>query len=69
MIGTVEISTTSTAHHGEAAKHFDKRDYAPAAHAAHIAHGHARRSAFHGDEAATHYIEHYGKSGPTAEIA
>jgi hypothetical protein len=34
-----------------------------------MAHRHAHHSVFHGDEAAMHHVEHYGKSHPTAEIA
>jgi hypothetical protein len=56
-------------HHGQASKHCDAKDYVLAAHEALIAHGHAQHSVFHGDEAAKHHVEHYGKSGPTAEIS
>jgi hypothetical protein len=55
-------------HHGQAAKHYEQKEDALAAHEAQIADDHARRSVFHGDEAAKHHVEHYGKSGPTAEI-
>jgi hypothetical protein len=56
-------------HHGQACKHHDAKEYAQAAHEVQIAHGHAQRSVFHGDEAAKHHVEHFGKSGPTAEIS
>jgi hypothetical protein len=56
-------------HHGQAAKHRDEKDFALAAHEAQIAHGHAQHSVFHDNEAAKHHVEHYGKSGPTAEIS
>ncbi len=55
-------------HHGLASKRFEGGDYALAAHEAQIAHDHAQRSVFHGNEAAKHHVEHYGRSGPTAEI-
>lgn len=55
-------------HHSQAAEHFEKNDYTKAAYEANIAHGYARHSLFHGDEAAKHHVEHYGKAGPTAEI-
>jgi hypothetical protein len=56
-------------HHGQASKHCDGKDYALAAHEAQIAHGHAQHSVFHGNEAAKHHVEHYGKAGPTAELS
>jgi hypothetical protein len=56
-------------HHDLACKHCDARDYGLAAHEAQVAHGHAQHSVFHGNEAAKHHVEHYGKSGPTAEIS
>jgi hypothetical protein len=56
-------------HHGEASKHYDAKEYALAAREVEIAHGHTQRSVFHGDEAAKHHVEHFGKSGPTAEIS
>jgi len=55
-------------HHDQAAKHDEKKDHVPAGQEAQLAHGHARYAVFHGDEAAKHHIEHFGKSGPTAEI-
>jgi hypothetical protein len=55
-------------HHERAVKHHDENDDTLAVHEARIADDHAQRSVFHGDEAARHHTEHYGKSGPTAEI-
>ena len=55
-------------HHHEAAKLCDDKDYARAAHEAQMAHRHAHYSIFHDDEAAMHHVEHYGKSGQSAEI-
>jgi hypothetical protein len=48
---------------------YDAKEYALAAREVEIAHGHTQRSVFHGDEAAKHHVEHFGKSGPTAEIS
>jgi hypothetical protein len=56
-------------HHGQASKDYDAKEYAEAAHEAQIAHAHAQRSVFLGDEAAKHHLEHFGKSGATAEIS
>jgi hypothetical protein len=56
-------------HHVLASKHCEEEDYELAAQEAQIAHGHAQHSVFHGNEAAKHHVEHYGKSGPTAEIS
>ena len=55
-------------HHGNAAGHGERKDFALAVEEAEMARGHARQAVFHGDEAAKHHAEHYGKSGPTAEI-
>jgi hypothetical protein len=55
-------------HHLQAAKHLDEKDYELAAHEAQIAHRRAHFSIFHDDEAAMHHVEHYGKSGQSAEI-
>jgi hypothetical protein len=55
--------------HRQAAKHCEADDDASAVQEAHVAHGHAQASVFHGDEAAKHHVEHYGKSGPTAELS
>jgi hypothetical protein len=56
-------------HHRLASKHCDGKDYAMAVQEAQIAHRHAQHSVFNGNEAAKHHVEHYGKSGPTAEIS
>jgi hypothetical protein len=56
-------------HHGQASKHYDAKEYMQAAHEMQIAQGHAQHSVFHGDEAAKHHVEHFGKSGPTAELS
>jgi len=56
-------------HHAQAAKRLDEKDYELAAHEAQMAHRHAHYSIFHDDEAAMHHVEHYGKSGQSAEIA
>jgi hypothetical protein len=55
-------------HQNLAAEYFNGNDQEKAEYEANIAHGYARRAIFHGDEAAKHHVEHYGKSGPTAEI-
>jgi hypothetical protein len=55
-------------HHGEASKHNDLANYALAAHDVRVAQGYAQHALFEGDEAAKHHVEHYGKSGPTAEL-
>ncbi len=78
----MESTLSSAAHHAAAAadheqavKHLAQlaefqsgNDHVEAAQEADIAHGYARHAIFHGDEAAMHYVEHYGKSGPTAEL-
>ena len=56
-------------HHQEAAKLCGEKDDARAPHEAQMAHRHAHYSFFHDDEAAMHHVEHYGKSGQSAEIA
>jgi hypothetical protein len=56
-------------HHQEAARLCGEKDFALAAHEAQMAYRHARYSIFHDDEAAMHHVEHYGKSGQSAEIA
>jgi hypothetical protein len=55
-------------YHSEASGHYDRQDYAQAIRDAQVAHGHAQYSVFHGDEAAKHHVEHFGRSGPTAEL-
>ncbi len=60
--------TQAALHHKQAAMLFIERQYARAAHEAQMATRHAHHSIFHEDEAALHYIEHYGKSGQSAEI-
>lgn len=56
-------------HHSLAAAQFSTQRYAQAMHDMQLAHGYAQRSLFHGDEAAKHHVEHYGKSAPSAELA
>jgi hypothetical protein len=63
-----EHSEKAAYHHEQAAKLYEGKDYSSAAQEAEIAMGHAQSSVFHGDEAAKHHVEHYGKAGPTAEI-
>ena len=46
----------------------NRENYLKAAYKANIAHRYARHAVFQGDEADRHHIEHYGKTGPTAEI-
>jgi len=55
-------------HHGHADGHGERKEYALAVEEAQMARAHAQQAVFHGDEAAKHHAEHYGKSGPTAEI-
>jgi len=55
-------------HHSQASRHCDEKEDALAAHEAQIAQGYAQHSVFHGEEAMKHHAEHYGKSGPSAEI-
>jgi hypothetical protein len=55
-------------HHKEAARQCSEKAYARAAHEAEMAHRHAHYSIFHFNEAAMHHVEHYGKSGQSAEI-
>jgi hypothetical protein len=54
-------------HHAQAAKHREDADYVLAAHEARIASSHAQHSVFHDNEAAKHHVEHFGKSGSSAE--
>ncbi len=56
-------------HHREAARRLTEIEDEQAVSAARIAHRHAHFAVFHGDEAAMHHVEHYGKAHPTAEIA
>ncbi len=56
-------------HEQKAALHNDANDRVKAAYEGSIAHVYARHAIFHGDEAAMHHVEHYGRAGPTAEIA
>jgi hypothetical protein len=56
-------------HHQEAARLYDDNEHARAAHEAQMAHRHAHYAIFHDDEAAMHHVEHYGKSGQSAEIS
>ena len=55
-------------HHTKASRHLQEKNEEEAAHEAQIAHRHAHLAVFHSDEAAMHHVEHYGASGPTAEI-
>lgn len=55
-------------HYRLAADFYGTNDDTKADYEANIAHGYARHALFHGDEAAKHHVEHYGKSGPSAEI-
>jgi hypothetical protein len=64
-----EHSEKAAYHHQQASKLYEAKDYSLAAQEAAIALGHAQSSIFHGEEAAKHHAEHYGKAGPTAEIA
>lgn len=59
----------ATGHHRAAAEHCAAMEYVLAAHEAQRAHDHAQLAVFHGDEAAKHHVEHYGRAAPTAEIA
>jgi hypothetical protein len=75
-IGTAAHHAAAATHHEQAAHHHQEaarlcgeKDYARAAHEAQMAHRHAHYSIFHDDEAAMHHVEHYGKSGQSAEIA
>ncbi|PKU23031.1 hypothetical protein CWS72_18515 [Telmatospirillum siberiense] len=45
-------------HHRRAAQHCDEKNYMMAACEAHLAHGHAQHSIFHGIEAAKHHVDH-----------
>lgn len=56
-------------HHGQASRFCRENNFALAAEEGMIAYAHAQRAIYQGDEAAKHHVEHYGKSGPTAEIA
>jgi hypothetical protein len=56
-------------HHTEAARLAGNEKDAAAGHEAQTAHRHVHYSVFHDDEAAMHHVEHYGKSGQSAEIA
>jgi hypothetical protein len=75
-LSNAEHHSAAATHHGQAASHHEEaarlcgeKDHARAAHEAQMAHRHAHYSLFHDDEAAMHHVEHYGKSGQSAEIA
>jgi hypothetical protein len=82
VIGAPAMASNSAAHHAAAGLHHEQaaqhhknaarlcneQQYARAAHEAQMAHRHAHYSIFHDDEAAMHHVEHYGKSGQSAEI-
>jgi hypothetical protein len=55
-------------HHENARKHSDAEHYVRANHATKEALKHTEHALFHADQAAMHYMEHYG-SHPSAELA
>lgn len=63
-----ELHDNAARHHTLALEHLDRRDHGQAGHDAQLAHGYAQRSIYHGDQAAKHHSEHYGKASPSAEI-
>lgn len=64
-----ELHDNAARHHAYAVEHLDRKDHGQAVHAAQLAHSYAQRSIYHGDEAAKHHVEHYGRASSSAEIA
>ena len=68
-MAAAEHHAAAAIHQGKAAVLFREKHYEEAAKEAQLAYRHAHHTVFHDDAGARHYVEHYGKAGPIAELA